>query len=100
MKRLEASVEGASCREILRTHGVTCLKLNLKGRRGYADRLALVPGGRPLFMEYKRAGGKLDPLQEHRKAELEKLGYDVVGPVSSVEEALEAVRAALARALS
>ena len=53
------------------------LKLNLQGQRGWPDRLFLVSGGRAIFIEFKREGEELRPLQEYRHRELEKLGYRV-----------------------
>lgn len=72
--------------------------LELRHDAGWPDVLFLVPGGRPLFMEFKRPGKDLEPLQAERKSDLEKLGYDVVGPVVDVDAALLLVQLALGRA--
>jgi hypothetical protein len=95
----EARVERAACRRILEELGVKCLKFAPPGTVGYMDRVALVPGGRPLFLEFKRRNAALEAMQVHRKAELERLGYDVAGPVETVDQAVAEVRVALARAL-
>lgn len=77
--------------------GVPSLKLNLKGNRGWPDRIFLIPGGRPLFIEFKRPGEEPRKLQQQRHRILRKLGYDV-----EVHEerhaALDAVRQARDRA--
>jgi hypothetical protein len=40
--------------------GGLCLKVTVLGRRGFPDRLAVLPGGRIVFVELKRPrGGKL-----------------------------------------
>jgi hypothetical protein len=58
--------------------GVLGLKMNTLSRRGYPDRLFLIPGGRPLFVEFKRPGiGRLTALQEKEICFLKKLGYSV-----------------------
>jgi hypothetical protein len=57
--------------------GLKHVKLNLQGRRGYPDRLFFVPGGKPLFIEFKRPTGKLSALQEKTIKELRGLGYAV-----------------------
>ena len=88
--RLEKNIERAACAEILRDYGVQCDKYVSPGRRGRQDRIAFIPGGRPLLMEFKRPGEPLEPLQEHRRAELVKLGYKVV-TVDSVGAAKAAV---------
>jgi hypothetical protein len=77
--------------------GIPSLKLNLRGNRGWPDRIFLIPGGRPLFIEFKRGDEEPDPLQAHRHDVLRKLGYDI--EVHHVrEEALAAIRQARDRA--
>ena len=44
---------------------------------GIPDVLFLIPGGRPLFIEFKRRGGKLTPKQRFWHGYLKRLGYDV-----------------------
>ncbi len=45
--------------------------------RGWPDDLFLIPGGKPLFIEFKAAGKKATPLQLRKIAVLEGLGYNV-----------------------
>lgn len=71
--------------------GVPSLLLNLSKDTGWPDVLFLIPGGRPLLMEFKRPGEPLKPLQQERKDTLKKLSYDVLGPVDSVDVALQLV---------
>ena len=94
-KPLERVVEQAVVKKA-KTLGVMQLKLNVMGQRGWPDRLFLVPGGRPLFVEFKRPGGKPRPLQTYIHEAMEKAGYHVevvddstVG-VRLLREALEA----------
>lgn len=44
-------------------------------RKAFPDDCFLVPGGRPLFIEFKRPGEEPTPLQYHRLEELNDLGY-------------------------
>lgn len=44
---------------------------------GWPDVLFLIPGGRPLFIEFKAAGKKPTPLQAFRHGQLKAAGYDV-----------------------
>ena len=88
MRPLENTSIRDPARRLIRDKlGVPSLLLQLKHDAGWPDVMFLVPGGRPLLMEFKRPGFELEPLQEERRATLLKLGYDAEGPVSSVEEA-------------
>lgn len=78
--------------------GVPSLLLNLRYDNGWPDCLFLITGGRPLLMEFKRPGKDLEPLQVERRETLEKLNYDVVGPVDNVDEAMIMIQLALNRA--
>ena len=46
--------------------------------RGVADRLVVLPGGRVWFVEVKTDTGKLSPLQEFFRLEINELGCDYV----------------------
>ena len=76
MRVLETSIEDWVVKQA-GDLGIPCLKLNLKGNRGWPDRIFLIPGGRPLFIEFKRPGEEPEPLQLHRHRILRKLGYDI-----------------------
>ncbi len=57
--------------------GGICLKLEVRGRRGWPDRICVVPGAM-FFVEVKRpVGGRLSELQKLRIRELERLGVKV-----------------------
>lgn len=56
------------------------------GNAGVPDRILVLPGGKIIFAELKRSGGKTTPLQDVQITTLKKLGCDV-GIVSSIEEA-------------
>jgi hypothetical protein len=45
--------------------------------RGVQDRIVLKQGGQALFVELKRLGEELGPLQKKRKQEMESLGFRV-----------------------
>jgi hypothetical protein len=57
--------------------GVPSLKLSLRYMRDWPDRMFLLPGGRPYFIEFKRPGNVPTPKQHRKMEELRKLGYDV-----------------------
>lgn len=77
MRRPESSIERAACARVRKLYGVESVKLNIGGNAGYPDRLFLIPGGRPLFVEFKRPGGKLTKMQKHVHGKLRRAGYDV-----------------------
>lgn len=58
-------------------HGVISVKLAGTGNRGKPDRMFLIPGGRPLFIEFKSPGERPSELQLHVHAQWRALGYDV-----------------------
>ena len=76
-KRLEKAVEQWAVDYAWNTYGWDAVKMNLLGRRGEPDRLFLIHGGRPLYVEFKRLGLKPTKLQAHRISELRGWGYDV-----------------------
>lgn len=71
--------------------GVTALKLNLTGNAGWPDRLFLIPGGRPFFIEFKQPLEEPEPRQRLIHAHLTYLGYDCETH-SNAEEAITAIR--------
>jgi hypothetical protein len=87
--RLERSIENAVLRQT-KKHGVVSRKMNGFGFNSWPDRMFLVPGGKPLFVEYKRPGKRATPLQARLHAQLNKLGY-AVEVHTTVEESLQAL---------
>src|SRR5271168_1622339 len=82
---------------IAKAMGVPSLKLNLRGNRGWPDRLFLIAGGRPLFIEFKRPGDDPDLLQEYRRETLLSLGYDVQVH-DTVKDSVQAIKDAIRKA--
>ena len=73
---------------------VTAKRLKSEGvRAGVPDVFLAIPNGdyHGLFMEFKRAKGKLQPNQELYLALLDQVGYKTV-VVRSVKEAIDAVQ--------
>lgn len=63
-KKLKARLEKLGC---------MVLKFTSPGNAGVPDRLVLIPGGTVWFVELKRPGGKLRPLQEIWRGRIEGL---------------------------
>lgn len=97
--RSEASIEQSACTAVLARFGVESRKLTTPGHSGTMDRMFLIPGGRPLLIEFKKPGEQPRPLQLAEHALWKKLGYDVEVH-DTVEGAVEAVRRALIRAMA
>lgn len=67
------------------------LKLVILGKRGFPDRTVLCPGGRVMFIEFKRKGKKLAGNQSLIKLTLERLGftYCMCDTLDEAKEALD-----------
>ena len=57
--------------------GGKALKFVSPGVSGVPDRIVLLPGGKVIFVELKASGKKLRPIQELRRKEFNKLGFDI-----------------------
>jgi hypothetical protein len=74
----EDSVEEILVRRV-RALGGRCEKMSMQGRRGFPDRLVILPGGRIYLVETKRpVGGRLSPHQISLHAIYKALGVPVV----------------------
>lgn len=73
---LEKEVEKRFCKAI-KERGGMALKFESPGMAGVPDRLILMPCGSVAFAEIKAPNKKMRPLQLHRKAQLEALGFRV-----------------------
>jgi hypothetical protein len=74
-RSLEITLRDKVCHDVRKQLGVRSLQLELRFDAGWPDRLFLLPGGKPLFMEFKRPGGRPRPLQLERLDTLVRLGY-------------------------
>lgn len=83
----EANIE----RNFVKPLAIPCLKMSIAGQNGWPDRCVLMPGGRPLLIEFKVPGEDPDPLQEYRHKQLRELGYEIETH-TSCKEALESVQ--------
>ena len=61
----------------VRKAGGLCLKFTSPGWAGAPDRMCLFFPGRVVFVELKRPGGKVRPLQARRAEQLRRLGFEV-----------------------
>jgi len=74
---LESTIERKFVDRVREEFNIETLKLELRHNAGWPDRLLLIPGGRPLFIEFKRPGEDLGTLQRYRHDVLRELGYEV-----------------------
>ena len=75
--RLESSVEAELITRVKAAGGIA-EKVTTLGRRGFFDRLIVLPGGRVIFAEVKRPeGGKISPHQIQRHAVYRALGVEL-----------------------
>ena len=62
MQVLESSIERAAVKY---ARSWKCILLKIEGQMGWPDRLLLCPNGTSMFIEFKRPGESLRPLQKH-----------------------------------
>jgi hypothetical protein len=58
-------------------HKIITLKLHVRFARGWPDRIVALENGEVLWVELKRPGGVLSPLQVKVHSDLDKLGHKV-----------------------
>ena len=100
---LEKDIERAFCKELsVLAPGTVALKVTPDGSTGWPDRMFLLPDETVFFVEFKRPGGKLRPLQEYRKKHLEDLGFVVfkIDRRNAAAETLAEVRSIRAARIS
>jgi hypothetical protein len=92
-KILEKTIENGVLRW-LKLQGIRHRKMNGLGNRSWPDQMILIPGGKPFFIEFKRPGNDLSPLQADTINYLLSVGYDVevhtdrARAISAIEERL------------
>lgn len=72
----EKSIEQALVKAVKKIGGL-CWKFTSPGVVGVPDRLCLLTKGKVAFVEVKRPGESLRPIQLKRKKQLEELGFKV-----------------------
>lgn len=91
MKR-ESDIQTKVRNRALKELGVVGKKLNIDGDTGWPDFIFFIPGGRPLFIEFKRPGERPSPKQTYIHDDvLKKLGYDIEVH-DNEDEAVNAIR--------
>lgn len=83
---LEKDIEAHLVRKV-RDAGGKAYKFVSPTNRGVADRLVVLPGGRIWFVEVKKLGGRLSPLQRIFLDEIKALGanYAIVWSKEDVD---------------
>ena len=71
---LEKDIERYLTREVKKMGGL-CLKFTSPGNAGVPDRLILLPDGRVWFVEVKKPGGRVRPLQKWWQNNLADMGF-------------------------
>ena len=73
---LEKDIEARLKRGVERAGGL-CLKWVSPGCTGVPDRIVLLPGGRVIFVELKKPGGRLSDRQKYMRDEIALRGNPV-----------------------
>ena len=83
--KLESAVETELVMRV-RAIGGICEKVTVIGRRGFFDRLVVLPGGRVVFVECKRPkGGRISAHQIERHRRYKALGAVVAVVLNSAD---------------
>lgn len=92
----ESTIEARLIRGVHRLGG-QCYKFVSPGNIGVPDRIAILPGGRVIFVELKNETGKLSKMQVWQHARLRGCGADarVLHSVEEVDRFLAEVRDAI-----
>lgn len=96
----ETLIEVTACKKVLDELGVFSIKLTSPGTNGMPDRIFLIPGGKPLLIEFKDTGKEPEPLQTYTHNLLRQLGYNievhdnVIDAFNAVHKALHTAQAA------
>ena len=90
---LEKEIE-KTLRIKVKARGGICFKFVSPGINGVPDRMVLLKDRKFAFIELKSPGGKLRPLQEKRKRQLEALGFLVfkIDNKEQIEEVLNEIQ--------
>ena len=91
MQILESDIERYLVRRV-KDAGGRAYKFVSPTNRGVSDRLIVLPGGRVWFVEVKKIGGRLSPLQRIFAEEIKALGcnYAVLWSKEDVHDFVEA----------
>lgn len=99
MTGLEIREEMAFYRHV-KARGYKAEKLERASERGFPDRTVFLPGGRTLFVEFKRpGGGAVSPQQRATLARLSALGHEC-HVCDNSDDAIDIFEAALNDALT
>ena len=96
MRVLEKDIERRVCEKV-KQFGILNIKMSTHTETGWPDRMFVIPGGRPLFIEFKVPGGKLSKRQFYIHKVLEVFGYQVQthdNEESAIRAISEAIRSA------
>lgn len=89
---LEKDIEARLKRGVERAGGL-CLKWVSPGCTGVMDRIVLLPGGRVIFVELKKPGGRLSERQKYMADKMKRLDLDVrcLWDMQQIEDFLDEV---------
>ena len=90
----EADIEQRASKLLFDCYGIPSIKLVMVNDAGWPDRLYVLPGGRVVWVEYKKPGERPTAIQDERHDLLTAFGH-TVATYESVEEAVAGVAQAL-----
>jgi hypothetical protein len=90
----EVDEEAKFVRECWKRWSLKVSKFQILGDTGYPDRVVWFPGGKPIFIEFKREGYEPELKQAEIHAELTRLGY-LVETHTNADRALQSIASAV-----
>lgn len=88
----ENKIEAELVRRVEALGGI-CLKVTTLGRRGFFDRLIILPAGRIIFCEIKKPrGSRISPHQRQYAERLRLLGVENVCVIKTVDDIARLLR--------
>ena len=89
----EKQIESKLVKAVKQSGGL-CLKFVSPSFDGVPDRIVLLPEGKIAFVETKRTGEKMRPLQVRRKKQIEQLGFKVfcLDDPNDIKEVLDEIQ--------
>lgn len=85
MRKLETTIE-TRFYDRMKDRGIVAVKLNLRSRRHFPDRMIILPFGRTVFIEFKRPGEEPRRAQTRNHEWLRARGH-IVGVFDDVDVA-------------
>lgn len=87
---IESEIE-QKMKDAIEARGGLFIKFVSPSKRGVPDRIVITPNGRVYFVELKKEGGRLSPIQRYMHGEFRRHGVEVY-TLTGLQECLDFVK--------